>query len=388
MSGRTPVAPGAFLPLRLVEEHLTAVEGLLVQARARSFDRRHVSVDALWNKLRRHEAGLRLRADEAMRLARLGLVARHATQRQAAEWVLARLGGASEKEALARAQIAGLVSPAYRRRSAGVAALCGEPFDETMLASESRDVDPQLAFWALIAGSELPSVLDQAVRWLREDAAPPALLRASVFVLGLALTRGPADVGPSGALELLLGARWLRVPGLAPVVALFGHTVTTLRLLDALERDNAGSVERASWIVALGIVGLPRSLSPLERLAADANRPLERRAALHALHAITGDARGLGEDGEPTEGSAFEREGKAERSAELQSSEERHFLGGRLAEQLPAILPPLGASPPALVVLRAALGGVPSRLGDRSSAWPLALLADGAQRTGPWGLLP
>ena len=279
-----------------------------------------------------------------------------------------------------------LSGPAYKVGL--MLSLCGEPFDETMLASESRDVDPQLAFWALIAGSELPSVLDQAVRWLRDDAAPPALLRASVFVLGLALTRGPADVGPSGALELLLGARWLRVPGLAPVVALFGHRVTTLRLLDALERDNAGSVERASWIVALGIVGLPRSLSPLERLAADANRPLERRAALHALHAITGDARGLGEDGEPTEGSAFEREGKAERAAELQSSEERHFLGGRLAEQLPAILPPLGASPPALVVLRAALGGVPSRLGDRSSAWPLALLADGAQRTGPWGLLP
>jgi hypothetical protein len=411
-----PLVPASrdstFLPLRLVEEHLVALEGLLVLAQARAFDRRgRTLVDGLSSRMRRHEEGLRLRVEEATRLARLGLVARAATERQAAQWVLARLAGASEQEALARAAIAGLVTPRDRSRSASIAALFGEGVDEPAIVAESKSADPPLVFWALLAGSRLPRVLDEAVRWLRDEAAPPAVVRTAAFVLGRALIRGPADAGPSGAFELLVGPRLLRVPGLALVVALFGHEVTVLRLSDGLAREEGAPAERASWIAALGIVGLPRALPLLVRLASRDDQPLERRAALHAIHAITGLAIGLGEDGEPGGGSlSFDEVSswsdsswseqatvpKATRSARSADREEpalgvfkgrvgtneteRHVGGQTLVRVLADATP---TRPPAVDALRAAIGEA-----ENVCRWPLALLAEGTQRAGVWGLFP
>ena len=354
---RVAAATSGFLPLRLVEEHLLALEGLLVLERARTFDRRVVSLEDLQLRLQRHEAALRLREEEAVRLARIGLVSRAATERQAAAWVLARFSGASEETAQQRAEIASLVTPRERERSAGLAALHGEAVAEGALVAESGSADAVLAFWALVAGSEDPGVLDQAVRWLRDDRAAPRVLRAAAYIVGRALTeRGDEgdEVGPSGAFELLLGPRLLEVPGLALVVAPFGHHVTHLRLSRALDLGGAPAA-RLAWIRALGLVGLPAAAPLLARIAGHAE-PAETHAALHAFHTMTGLVRGLREDGQPSE-DPLDVDALAGWRPE---SECRHVAGAPVSR----------------------------RVSGAHGRWPLTLLAEGSLRAGPWGLFP
>lgn len=356
----------AFLPLRLVEEHLDALEGLVARREALRLDRRPIGVAVA--KLER-ESELRLRAlalrrDEAIHEASLRLHARGPGAVRAAATVLLTLDPS-------RIVSDGKLRLGARPAMACQAVLCdlpeaeiarlGEGDGPSLVARATRGLassdgirrasyssDPTLRWAGLLAGASQrePSVLEPALEVLKawSNGRWDALTRRSaLFAVGRLVSRHPDDAGPAGLVEALLGASLFQVPGAALVGALFGHVATGLRLQEFIRQSGP----RDEWVSALGLLGLAEMLEGAENWAAVAGEPSPRSLS-QARHALAGEDK-------------------------LVLREERQHLGRRLRD-----LPFAGEQPPSAKWLAELHGQGPCRP-------PLQVLLHGTG-SGSWSL--
>lgn len=298
----------AFLPLRLVEEHLDALEGLLARREALRLDRRPVaaSVAKVGREVELRLRALALRRSEALHEASLRLHARSPGAVRAAAAVLLSLDRSRLIED-GRVRLVGRTAmaclPLLCDLPRELVATFGELDGPALVARATHglasDEGIRRAAWSsdstvrwagLLAGAAQrdPSALEPALEVLKgwSGGRWDALTRRSaLFAIGRLVSRHPDDTGPAGLVEALLGARVFELPGAALIGALFGHVATGLRLHEGIRQNGP----RDEWVTALGVLGLPEMLSDADDWVAKGQ--LSPGNLSHARHALFGEGR-------------------------------------------------------------------------------------------------
>ncbi len=381
LSHRSPV-----LPLRLVEEHLDCLEGLLERRRVLGYSKRPVHDEevALDRRIAAHVRGLELRRDEALREATLRMASALAAESSAALWVALMLDPtATPGDALRDPLVAAGVLA--RLPGAVVSRLEPDRVEIALAQGSERTVETgTLESWL---NSERSGVRKAALLLFAMQPAPrlmglvaeralggaaPAERPFAIVAMACALRERAEDAAAAAFLDRLLGdACWVdRQCALA--ACLLGHASTARRLL-----DTGTPLDLRTRAFGLGLLGMPMSVGWLvEQIEGPGSDP-----AIRALHTITGhwfvrgeqemmrdDGRELRPDADAARRWIDEYAGP---------SNERLHLG------LPLRGEPSPSSPPSYRALRALLEPRPSR---SPMVFPDGVLSPSRREVGLWEL--